>query len=143
MRKTANFILGILKVYFLGGLTSILFLMYLVITDSYFKNLDWGWNDYELKLEKFFLLTFYIPIWIMLIYGLSKLLTIKSWVDKLSCLIQSFFGILFFYIIDMKLKKILIISTSIMLNLIILMFLYLILFWLCWKFMKKGGSVSD
>lgn len=139
MRKTANFILGILKVYFLGGLTSILFLMYLVITDSYFKNLDWGWNDYELKLEKFFLLTFYIPIWIMLIYGLSKLLTIKSWVDKLSCLIQSFFGILFFYIIDMKLKKILIISTSIMLNLIILMFLYLILFWLCWKFMKKGG----
>ena len=53
-----KFILNSLKIYFFGGFCSLLILLYLVITDPYFTNLDWKLEKgFEAKLDIFFRLT--------------------------------------------------------------------------------------
>lgn len=138
MRKTVNFTIGFLRIYFLGGLVGLLFLLFLILSDPYFKNLDWGISDdYVLKIEKFFLFSFYIPIWIMLAFGFLLILRSKSWYKKMMSLFQVFFGVVFFYFVDLKLKAILIFSNYIILNMIGLIIVYSLLLWISWKFIKR------
>ena len=54
INKTLTFILGLLKVYFFGGIVSLLLLLYLVLTDSYFVKLDFGFENYKVELQKYF-----------------------------------------------------------------------------------------
>ena len=70
MKLIVKFVLNSLKIYFFGGLCSLLMLLYLVITDPYFTNLDWKFEKgFEAKLDIFFKLTFYLPIFLMIAYG--------------------------------------------------------------------------
>lgn len=133
MKNTRNFILQSLKIYFFGGIVSSLFLLYLVITDPYFKNLDWGWNNYKEELSKFFLFTFYIPFWLTIAYGLFLLYKYKSWTDKLFFLFPTILGTFFFCFFDSKLKKIFIFSSYIVINLVILISIYSLIFWMCFR----------
>jgi hypothetical protein len=130
IKKIVAFVLNSLKVYFFGGFCSLLMLLYLVITDPYFTNLDWKFEKgFEMKLDVFFKLTFYLPIFLMIIYGFLLFLNCKSRVDRLLMFFNALFGIFIFYALDMFLKKIFLISTYVEINILIVSFFYLVIFY--------------
>lgn len=136
MKKTLIFVLNVLKIYFFGSLTSLIFLFYLVLTDPYFKKLDFGKENYVVKLDEYFLFTFYIPMCGLIAYGLYLLIKNKFWVDKLISLAYVLIGLVLFFVFDLKIKNMLIVSNKIIINIMILFVLYIALISLCIKLKK-------
>jgi hypothetical protein len=136
IKKTINFLLDFLKIYFLGGFVSSILLLYLVLSDPYFEKLDFKNQNYVIKLEKYFLFVFYIPLWILFFYSIFLVLRNKLWFDKLICLGYASLGIFLFYVCDLRIKHMLVISNKIVFNIIVVATLYLMSIFICVKLKK-------
>ena len=129
-RAIIKFVLNSLKIYFFGGFCSLLMLLYLVVTDLYFTNLDWKLEKgFEAKLDIFFRLTFYLPIFLMIAYGSLLFFNCKLRVDRLLTFFNLLFGVFIFCAFDMFLKKQLLIFTCVEINILIISFFYLVTFY--------------
>jgi hypothetical protein len=116
--KILKFISIALQVFLLGGFLSFLFLIYLVVSDSYFQKLDFQDNGIHEKIKKYFLFRIYIPIVLLLLF--SILLTIKEKIDKIITAISGLLGIVMFIALDQSIKKFLIVFPDyILLSLIV------------------------
>ena len=143
MKSIVKFVLNSLKIYFFGGLCSLLMLLYLVITDPYFTNLDWKFEKgFEAKLDIFFKLTFYLPIFLMIAYGFLLFLNCKSRIDRLLTFFNVLFGVFIFYVFDIFFKKQLLISTYVEINILIVFVLYIVVFYSLIVFKKNQIDLS-
>ena len=124
LKKIIFLFFSILKVYLIGGIVSLLMLTFLNLTDEYFKNLDWEWNNRVLKLDKYFLFTFYIPIYFLVFCGIFNFIISKLFLNKILKIFEFALGILLFCLIDFRLKKVLIVSDFVLLNLLLLIAIY-------------------
>jgi hypothetical protein len=136
LKKTIFLLFSFLKVYLIGGIVSLLMLTFLNLTDEYFKNLDWEWNNRVLKLDKYFLFTFYIPIYFLVFYGIFNFIISKLLLNKILKILEFALGILLFCVIDFRLKKILIVSDFVLFNLLILIAIYFSFYMFILKIVK-------
>ncbi len=136
--KTLKFILNYLQSYLFCGLISMLFLIYLVITDPYFHKLDFKLDEFKTKIELYLLLTFNIPIILSIVFVSFQLFKKSSNNNKIIIGISSFLGILTFIMIDKIIKKKFIYPEYILLGLSVGLILYCIAFVITYRFNKHN-----
>ena len=132
--KILKFILNYLQTYLFCGLTSLLLLIYLVTTDSYFHKLDFKLDGFKTKIELYLLVTFNIPIILGIAFTTFKLLKKTSINNKIIIGLSSALGIFTFIIIDKIIKKVFIYPDNILLGLGVGFALYCFLFLITYKF---------
>ncbi|SHL03070.1 hypothetical protein SAMN05444484_10166 [Flavobacterium chilense] len=132
--KTLKFILNYLQSYLSCGLISMLFLIYLVITDPYFHKLDFKLDEFKTKIELYLFLTFNIPIILSIVFVSFQLFKKSSNNNKIIIGISSFLGILTFIMIDKIIIKIFIYPEYILLGLSVGLILYCIAFIITYRF---------
>jgi len=131
--KVLKFVLNYVQIYLFGGLSSLFLLIYLVITDSYFRNMDFKLEGFKVKIEEYLLLTFNIPIIIMLIFSIILIIKGGSKISKLIIFLSSLFGIITFIAVDNTIKKALFYPENILLGLIVTFIAYGVLFFIIFK----------
>ncbi len=137
--KILKFTLNFAKVYLFNGLVSLLLLIYLVISDPYFRELDFKLEGFKTKINEYLLFTFNIPVIVTIVF--SVYLIIKSQ-NKLITLFSCLFGIAAFAFFDKLIKKALIYPSNVLLGLLIGAIIYAGLFVLVLRADNKV-SISD
>lgn len=136
-KNIIKFVLNFSQVYLIGGLTSLFLLIYLVITDPYFKELDFKLENFKMKIDKYLLFTFDIPLFILVLFCIIIFIKTKSKNDKLIIGISSLFGIIGFIVVDNAIKKQIIYPNNILLGLLAGFFCYILLFFIINKEIRK------
>lgn len=138
MRESIQkFILNIIRIYLLGGLLNLLFLIYLVITDPYFEKLDFKLENFKTKIEVYLLFTFNIPLLILTVFSAFLVIKTYSKKDKIINIFSSLLGIVGFIFIDKIIKKEIIYMQNILLNLVFCFIFYIFLFFIIYKLITK------
>lgn len=132
-----KFVLNFIRVYLLGGLLNLFFLIYLVITDSYFRKLDFNLENFKTKIDKYLLFTFNIPLLILVVFSAFIVIKAYSKKDKLIIGFSSLLGIAGFIFIDKIIKKEIIYMESILLSLLVSLLCYIFLFFITYKLIIK------
>lgn len=134
MKKLNKFFLNTFQIFFFGGIVSNVFLLILMITDSYFYNLDFLEENFQIKIVKYFTFTVYIPLFLMVLFVIFRILKSSLMKEKINISISAFFAIIMFICLDKTIKKVVIFSEYTLFNVIILTVVYIgILLW----FIKK------
>lgn len=139
--KTLKFVLNYLQSYLFCGLTSLLLLIYLVITDPYFHKLDFNLDEFKTKIELYLLLTFNIPIVLAIAFMIFQLFKKSTNNSKLIIGLSSVLGIFTFIVVDKIIKKIFIYPDNILLGLVVGLILYCLLFVIIYKFNNSKLAV--
>ncbi len=132
-----KFILNYIKIYLFGGLSSLLLLIYLVISDPYFHQLDFKLEGFKIKIEEYLLFTFNIPIILIVLFSLILIVRNRSKKSKLIVFLCSLANIYTFIAVDTIIKKNLLYHKNILLGLIISFFIYCLLFFITLKNERK------
>lgn len=135
--KVLKFILNYIQVYLFGGLSSLLLLIYLVISDSYFRQLDFKLEGFKVKIEKYLLFTFNIPIFLTIIFIVILIIKSSSKINKLIIFLSSLAGIITFIAADNIIKKALFYSENVLLGLMLTFIIYTSLFFITLKQERK------
>ena len=128
-----KFVLNYIQIYLFGGLSSLLLLIYLVITDSYFRNMNFKLEGFKVKIEEYLLFTFNIPIILMFIFCIILIIKGGSKINKLIIFFSSLVGIITFIAVDNTIKKALFYTENILLGLIITFIAFGVFFFLVCK----------
>lgn len=136
-KEVLKLLLNCIQIYLFGGLSSLLLLIYLVITDSYFYNLDFKLEKFKIKIEDYLLFTFTIPIVLMLVFSLILYIKSDPKTSKLIVFSSSLLGLMIFIAFDNTIKKALFYSENILLGLIVTFFIYVLLFLIVSKKERK------
>lgn len=131
--KLLKFVLNYIQIFLFGGLSSLLLLIYLVITDSYFRNMDFKLEGFKVKIEEYLLFTFNIPIILMLIFSIILIIRGGSKISKLIILLSSLVGIITFIAVDNTIKKALFYNENILLGFIVTFIAYGVFFFIIFK----------
>lgn len=119
-KKIIKFCLNTFQVFLFGGFLSFLFLIFLVVSDSYFYKLDFQEIGFHEKIKKYFLFRSYIPIVLLVVFSAFLTVREKSKFDKIKMAISGLLGIVIFIAFDQSIKKTLIIfPDNILLNLLV------------------------
>ena len=128
-----KFVLNYIQIYLFGGLSSLLLLIYLVITDSYFRNMNFKLEGFKVKIEEYLLFTFNIPIILMFIFCIILIIKGGSKINKLIIFFSSLVGIITFIAVDNTIKKALFYTENILLGLIITFIAFGVFFFIVFK----------
>ena len=119
-KKIIKFCLNTFQVFLFGSFLSFLFLIFLVVSDSYFHKLDFQEIGFHEKIKKYFLLRSYIPIVLLVVFSAFLTIREKSKFYKIKTTTSGLLGIVIFIAFDQSLKKLLIIfPDNILLNLLV------------------------
>ncbi|WP_438964863.1 hypothetical protein [Flavobacterium sp.] len=131
MKKNGTqFVLNLLRIYLLGGIMSLVLLIYLVMSDPYFKNLDFKLENFKMKIDQYLLFTFYIPLLLLLLFCFVLLIKAKSKKDRCIIGTSSLFGVIGFVSFDNFIKKNILYPDGILLGLVVSFLCYLTLLFL-------------
>lgn len=109
---------------------SLVLLIYLVMSDPYFKNLDFKLENFKMKIDQYLLFTFYIPLLLLLLFCFVLLIKAKSKKDRCIIGTSSLFGVIGFVGFDNFIKKNIIYPDGILLGLVVSFLCYLTLLFL-------------
>ncbi|WP_177735072.1 hypothetical protein [Flavobacterium inviolabile] len=137
MKKILKFILNYIKVYLFGGLSSLLLLIYLIISDPYFRNMDFKLEGFKVKIEEYLLFTFNIPVILMIIFCVFLIIKGDSKRNKLIIFLSSLTGIITFIVADTPIKKALFYSENVLIGQLAVLIAYIVLFFIVIKQEKK------
>ncbi|WP_447636756.1 hypothetical protein [Flavobacterium microcysteis] len=141
-RKILKFIFSYLQVHLFAGIFNALMLIYLVLTDPYFYNLDFKANGFTEKYEYFLLMTFTIPLILTIFFCAYQIIKSNLKSDKIILTITSILGIVTFIYFDKFLKKALFFFGNVLLSISIITMIYIVLFLLAFKLEKKFTNTS-
>lgn len=135
--KVLKFVLNYIQIYLFGGLASLLLLMYLVISDDYFRKMDFKLEGFKVKIEEYLLFTFNIPLILMIIFSIILIIKGNSKRNKLIIFLSSLAGIMTFIVVDNIIKKILFYPENVLMGLITVLIAYVALYFIILKAEKK------
>lgn len=121
------FSLFYLTVLLFSVLFSFVSLLYLVLADTYFRYLDFKSEQFALKIGKYLLMTFYVPILFTIIFSVYLFLKQSAKNEKKVILLSSILAIITFTYFGKFVIKFLIFE-KILMSLIIAIILFLVAF---------------
>lgn len=136
-KKVLKSVFNYLQVHLFAGICSALLVIYLVLTDPYFYNLDFKAKGFDEKYEHFLIMTFIIPIILTIIFCVYRIIKSKAKSDKIILVITSIIGMLTFIYLDKFIKKALFFFDNVLLSMSIITAIYIVLFLLVFKQEKK------
>jgi hypothetical protein len=143
MKLVINIISNSLKLFFLGGILSNLFLVILVFSDSYFRYLDFSEENFHQEIVKYFWFTVYVPLILIIIYMLFMVYQKIQIFDKIVVGISGLLGIILFVFLERYIKKYALIHEYLILSMFLLIFGYLFLFYIIKFINKKYQEVNS
>lgn len=143
MKLVINIISNSLKLFFLGGVLSNLFLVILVFSDSYFRYLDFAEENFHQKIVKYFWFTVYVPLILIIIYMLFMIYQKIQIFDKTVVGISGLLGIILFVFLERYIKKYALIHEYLIQSMFLLIFGYLFLFYIIKFINKKYQEVNS
>ena len=90
------FVLYYLTIFIFAELFSFALLLYLVLSDTYFRYLDFNLEQFADKIEKYLLMTFYIPILLTIIFCVYLLQKKSAKIEKKVIISSSILAIITF-----------------------------------------------
>ncbi|RRJ86906.1 hypothetical protein [Flavobacterium macacae] len=136
-KKVLKSVFSYLQVHLFAGICSALLVIYLVLTDPYFYNLDFKTHGFNEKYEHFLLMTFTIPIILTILFCAYRIIKSNQKSDKSILAIVSIVGIFTFIYLDKFIKKALFFFDNILLSMVVITAIYIILFSLVFRQEKK------
>lgn len=142
MNRFLSYIIRTFQTYLIGGVSNIIFLIYLVYSDDYFYKLDFKIDDYSEKIKKYILFTYTIPIIIICLFSIFLFINQKSVKKRVDILISSILGVLLFVFFDRLLKRWLFLSENIIFSVFFELIIYLIVLIITLYFSNKFKEKS-